>query len=162
MASFVAVLSCDRGRWRGQEFPLDECESVTDIADAALDVPGPLRLVLIEEDDEYAAIVRVDDDEPPRVFLSDAHAADSYPLAAVLADELDEVYGADSADEILEDAPLGHDSAPLGDADIVEDLGTPADDLVRLCSSEGTLPIDVLIAVCDKAGCGAAFDDLRA
>jgi putative tRNA adenosine deaminase-associated protein len=162
MASFVAVLSCNGGRWRGQEVSLAECESVTDIADVALDVPGPLRLVLVEEDDEYAAIVRVDDDDPPRAFLSDGHAADSYPLAAMIADELDEVYGDEAGDEILDDAPLGHESAPFGDADITEDLGTPAGDLLRLCATEGMLPIDLLVAVCDKAGCGTLFDDLRA
>jgi putative tRNA adenosine deaminase-associated protein len=163
MASFVAVLSCDRGRWRGEEVSLADCESVTDIADVALDADGPLRLVLIEEDDEYAAIVRVDDDEEPRAFLSDGHAAEAYPLAAVIADDLDEAYRGDPGDEdILEDAPPAHESAPVGDTDIVEDLGTPADDLLRLCAAEGMLPIDLLLAVCDKAGCGSAFDDLRA
>jgi putative tRNA adenosine deaminase-associated protein len=162
MASFVAVLSCNHDRWRAKEISLAECESVTDIADVALDAQGPLRLVLIEEDDEYAAIVRVDDDEQPRAFLSDGHAAESYALAALIADELDQAYGDDPGDDILEDAPPARESAPLGDADIVEDLGTPAADLLGLCTTEGMLPIDVLVAVCDKAGCGSAFDDLRA
>lgn len=162
MASFAAVLTCDQGRWRGEEISLADCESITDIADVALDADGPLRLVLIEEDDEYAAIVRVDDDEQPRVFLSDGHAADSYPLAAVIADELEEAYADDPGDDILDDAPPAHESAPFGDADIVEDLGTSAADLLGLCAAEGTLPIDLLVAVCEKAGCGGAFDDLRA
>ena len=61
-----------------------------------------------------------------------------------------------------EDAPPAHDSAPFGDAEIAEDLGTSAADLLGMCGHEGTLPIDVLVAVCEKAGCGEAFDDLRA
>ena len=31
-----------------------------------------------------------------------------------------------------------------------------------MCAHEGTLPIDVLVAVCEKAGCGEAFEDIRA
>jgi putative tRNA adenosine deaminase-associated protein len=140
---------------------LADCESIVDIADVARDVPGQLRLVLIEQDDEYAAVVRLDDeDDEPRAFLSDGHAADAYPLAALIADELTEIGEDVLSDD--EDAPPAHDSAPFGDAEIVEDLGTPAADLLSMCAHEGTLPIDVLVAVCEKAGCGDAFDNLRA
>ena len=120
-----------------------------------------MRLVLIEQDDEYAAIVRVDDEEDePRAFLSDGHAADAYPLAALVAEDLVEIGEDELSDD--EDAPPAHDSAPFGDAEIVEDLGTSAADLLAMCAHEGTLPMDVLVAVCEKAGCGEAFDDLRA
>jgi putative tRNA adenosine deaminase-associated protein len=159
--AFAAVLARSADRWRAEEVELDDCESVADIADLARDFPGDLRLVLIEQDDEYAAIVRVDDDEDdPRAFLSDGHAADAYPLAAVIAEDLAEI----GEDELLddEDAPPAHDSAPFGDAEIVDDLGTSPADLLAMCAHEGTLPIDVLVAVCEKAGCGDAFDDLRA
>lgn len=164
MGSFAAVLSRADDRWRGEELSVAECESAADIADLALETPGPLRLVVIEEDDEYAAIMRVDDDDEPRLFLSDGHAADAYPLAATIADELDEavVDDQDDEDNILGDAPLARDRAPFGDAGVVEDLGTPADDLLAMCALEGMLPIDLLAAVCEKAGCSAAFDDLRA
>jgi putative tRNA adenosine deaminase-associated protein len=148
-------------RWRGAEIDVDECESLADIADLAQDMPGEVRLVLIEEDDEYAAIVRADDaDDDPRAFLSDGHAADSYRLAAMLAEDIDEI-GEDVLSED-EDAPPAHDSAPFGDPEIVDDLGTSAFDLLTMCAHEGTLPIDVLVAVCEKAGCGEVFDHLRA
>jgi putative tRNA adenosine deaminase-associated protein len=87
-----------------------------------------------------------------------------YSLAEVIAEELAEI-GEDELtddDNILGDAPPAHDSAPFGDADIVEDLGTSAADLLAMCAHEGTLPMDVLVAVCEKAGCGTPFDDLRA
>jgi putative tRNA adenosine deaminase-associated protein len=161
MSAFACLLARTGTRWRGAEVEVDACESIADIADLARDMPGELRLVLIEEDDEYAAIVRADDtDEEPRAFLSDGHAADSYPLAAMLAEDLAEI-GEDELSED-EDAPPAHDSAPFGDAEIVEDLGTSAFDLLTMCEQEGTLPIDVLVAVCDKAGCGEVFDQLRA
>jgi len=143
------------------EIDVDDCESVADMADLARDIPADIRLVLIEEDDEYAAIVRADgDDEEARAFLSDGHAADSYSVAAVLAEDLREI-GEDELSED-EDAPPAHDSAPFGDPEIVDDLGTSAFDLLTMCAHEGTLPIDVLVAVCEKAGCGEVFDRVRA
>jgi putative tRNA adenosine deaminase-associated protein len=161
MSAFAAVLSRTGDRWDAEEIVVDDCESVFEIAEAARDVVGQLRLVLIEQDDEYAAIVRVDDDnDEPRVFLSDGHAADTYPLAAVVAEDLDEIGEDELSDD--EDAPPAHDSAPFGDAEIVDDLGTSPSDLIAMCTQEGTLPIDVLVAVCEKAGCGDAFDNLRA
>jgi putative tRNA adenosine deaminase-associated protein len=172
MSSFATLLVRADGRWRGEEVDVDDCESVADIADLAIDATGDVRLILIEQDDEYAAIVRVDDDvDDARAFLSDGHAADNYPLAAAIAEDLGEIGDADSADESDDDVseddadlepPPAHDSAPFGDADIVEDLGTSAAELLAMCAHEGTLPIDVLVAVCEKAGCADMFDELRA
>lgn len=171
MSSFATLLVRTNGRWRGEEVEVDDCESVADIADLAIDATGDVRLILIEQDDEYAAIIRVDDDvDDARAFLSDGHAADNYPLAAVIAEDLTEIGDGEPADDPEGDAeddadlatPPTHDSAPFGDADIVEDLGTSAAELLAMCAHEGTLPIDVLVAVCEKAGCADTFDDLRA
>jgi putative tRNA adenosine deaminase-associated protein len=161
VSAFAAVLARRGERWRVAEVDVEGCEGVEDLADLARDVDGEVRLVVIEQDDEYAAIVRIDDpDDDPRAFLSDGHAADAYPLAAAIAEDLVEI-GEDELDGD-EDAPRGHDSTPFGDAEIVDDLGTSPSDLLSMCAHEGTLPIDVLVAVCEKAGCGEAFDDLRA
>jgi putative tRNA adenosine deaminase-associated protein len=163
MSSFATLLVRTNGRWRGEEVEVDDCESVADIADLAIDATGDVRLILIEQDDEYAAIIRVDDDvDDARAFLSDGHAADNYPLAAVIAEDLTEIGDGEPADVPDLAAPPAHDSAPFGDADIVEDLGTSAAELLAMCAHEGTLPIDVLVAVCEKAGCADTFDDLRA
>ena len=161
MTYFAAVLSRTSGRWSCTEVELADCESLSDIADVVRDVPGSVRLLIVEQDDEYTAMVRVDDDDDePRAFLSDGHAADAYPMAALIAEELDEI-GEDELSED-EDAPPAHDSAPFGDAEIVEDLGTSAADLLAMCAHEGTLPIDVIVAVCEKAGCADAFEAVRA
>jgi putative tRNA adenosine deaminase-associated protein len=161
MSSFACVLARAKGKWAADEVSVDDCESLQELADVARDFDGDVRLLLIEQDDEYAAIVRLDEDEDdPRAFLSDGHAADSYALAAVVAEDLVEIGEDELGDD--EDAPPAHDSAPFGDPEIVEDLGTSANDLLAMCAHEGTLPIDVLVAVCEKAGCGEVFDDLRA
>ncbi|MGH8860306.1 MAG: tRNA adenosine deaminase-associated protein [Jatrophihabitantaceae bacterium] len=161
MSAFAAVLTRRGDRWSAAEIDVVDCEGVEDIADLARDLAGQVRLVVIEQDDEYAAIVRIDeDDDQARAFLSDGHAADAYPLAASIADDLEEIGEDELSDD--EDAPPAHDSAPFGDAEIVEDLGTSPSDLLSMCAHEGTLPMDVLVAVCEKAGCGDAFDDLRA
>ncbi len=160
MSYFAAVLTRAGDQWRAEEAELDDCESLSDLGDLLRDRPGSARLLVIEQDDEYAAIVRVDDDaDEPRAFLSDGHAADAYPMAAIVAEDLVEIGGDELADD--EDAPPAHDSAPFGDADLVEDLGTSAADLLAMCAHPGTLPVDLLVAVCEKAGCGEAFEDLR-
>ena len=172
MSYFAAVLIRTKDRWRGVEVDLDDCESMDDIADVVRDEPGDVRLLVVEQDDEYVALARVDAaDYEAHVFLSDGHAADAYPLAALIAEELEEI--ADPAeseepddidDELASDvlAAAGHDSTPLGDASVVEDLGTSATDLLGLCAHEGTLPIDVIFAVCEKAGCADEIEAIRA
>jgi putative tRNA adenosine deaminase-associated protein len=160
MSYFAAVIARSGSGWRSVEVALDDCESLGDIADVIRDVEGDVRLLVVEQDDEYAALVRVDDDDEPRAFLSDGHSADAYSMAALIAEDLAEI-GEDELSED-EDAPPAHDSAPFGDPEIVEDLGTPATDLLAMCAHEGTLPIDLIVAVCDRAGCGDAFEAVRA
>ena len=160
MTYFAAVLSRAGDRWQADEVDLDECESLTDLGDLLRDTRGDVRVIVVEQDDEYAAIVRLDTDvADPRAFLSDGHAADAYPIAALIAEDLVEIGEDELQDD--EDAPPAHDSAPFGDADVVEDLGTSASDLLAMCAHPGTLPIDVLVAVCEKAGCGEVFEELR-
>src|SRR6478672_8896689 len=128
MSYFAALLARDGDRWSVDEAGIEDCESLADLGDVLRDIEGDVRLLVIEQDDEYAAIVRLDDDvEDPRAFLSDGHAADAYPMAALVAEDLPEI-GADDDDDgedLLEgEAPPTHDSAPFGDPDIAEDLGT--------------------------------------
>jgi putative tRNA adenosine deaminase-associated protein len=160
---FAAVLTRRGDRWSGDEVDLDDCESLDDIADCLRDMGGDVRMVLVEEDDEYAAIVRLDSrDDEPRAFLSDGRAADRYAMAALVAEDLAEV-GATDDEDVLDDddVPPTHDSTPFGDIDIVDDLGTPATDLMGMCEHQGTLPVDLLLAVCEKAGGGDTFEELR-
>ncbi len=154
---FAAVLSRRAGRWRAVEVDLDDCESAEDIAEVAREVPGDVRLLVVEQDDEYAVLARADAEDDARFFLSDGHAADAYPLAAVLVDDLEPI--GDVLDD--EDAPPAHDSAPCGDPGVVADLGTSEDELLELCTHEGTLPVDLIVSVCERAGCAEAFEAVR-
>ncbi|MGN6606977.1 MAG: tRNA adenosine deaminase-associated protein [Jatrophihabitans sp.] len=165
MAAFAAVLTRAGGRWRAQEESVDDCESVAELGELLAEHDGTVRLLLIEQDDEFAAIVRLDDEV--RVFLTDGHAADSYPLAAMLAEDLEPAVASrrgaavDDEDDDEDEVPPLHESVPFGDAAVVEDLGTDPGDLIDMSVHPGTLPIDVLVAVCEKAGCADLLDDLR-
>ena len=169
MSYFAAVLARSTAGWTGQELDLDGAEDVDQVADLIRDAADDdvrTALLLVEEDDEYAAIVRVDrDNDEPRVFISDGRAADSYPIVEILAVAVEsarhEDTDADADSDDDEDAPPGHDSEPLGDAALLTDLGTPARDLLALCAHEGTLPSDVISEVCERAGCLDELEALR-
>lgn len=163
----LALLGKDRGRtgWLLEEVDLDGCESVDDVSDVLRDFDAPVRLLALEQDDEYAVLARLDAAadqaaEPIRVFLSNGHAADDYPIAQLFADGLAEV-GGDPLDGD-EDAPTGvHDAAPFGDPQVLVDLGMPAPELIELAVHEGTLPADLIEAVCERLGCLSEFEALR-
>ena len=154
-----------RARWLVEELDLSDCENIDDVVEALRDFDQPIRLLALEQDDEYAVLARLDleadeADEPIRVFLSNGHAADDYPLAQLFADGLEEV-GGDPLDGD-EDAPAGvHDAAPFGDPRLLADLGVPPQELLELAVHEGTLPADLLDAVCDRLGCLAEIEAVR-
>jgi putative tRNA adenosine deaminase-associated protein len=163
----VALLGGGSGvrSWLVEELDLDDCQSLDDVADLLRDFDHAVRLVLLEQDDEYAVIARLDfdadsGDEPIRVFLSNGHSADDYPLAELFAEGLQEI-GGDPLDGD-EDAPDGvHDAAPFGDAGVLSDLGVRSADLIELSVREGTLPIDLIESVCERLGCVDEFEAVR-
>jgi len=162
---FAFALVGKRGSFTVEELDLADCESIDDVADLLRDFEEPVRLLGLEQDDEYAVLARLDmsDDErdlPMRVFLSNGHAADGYPMAQLFADGLEEV-GGDPLDGD-EDAPAGaHDAAPFGDPRLLTDLGVEPAELVELAVHEGTLPADLLDAVCERLGATAEIEALR-
>lgn len=168
MSHFAAVLVGKGGRqrsWLIEEVDLDGCESIDDIADVLRDFDQPVRMLMVEQDDEYAVLARFDQTTDAaggrvRVFLSNGHAADEYPLAELFADGLDEIGGDPLADD--EDAPPGaHDAAPFGDAGLLRDLGMTSKELIELAVHEGTLPVDLLEVVCERLGCSDEFEAVR-
>lgn len=182
MGYFAAGLTRGAHGWTGTELDLDEIDDVAALADALrdLDEDAETALALIEQEDAYCAIVRVDGPEDPRVFVSDDQARGISRIAAMLLDEaepsalviddgpadVDEADAdSDDVDDVADvaDEPDDRDSpdgvTPAGDAEIVADLGTSAPTLVALCGREGTLPADILSAVCANAGC---LDELEA
>ena len=69
------------------EVDLDDCEAWTTSPMSSAMSRATVRLLVVEQDDEYVALARVDaGDDEAHVFLSDGHAADAYPLAALIAE----------------------------------------------------------------------------
>lgn len=158
MSYFAAGLAHTDATWHARELKLDDAETIDDIGDLlrAVDEDANTWLLLVEEDDEYIAIMRLTPDGEPRVFVSDGRATDTFPIATLLGDGAERIVPADEDDE-----DLGPDAEPLGDPDLLADLGTSAGELMALCAHEGTLPLDVTTAVCEKAGCADQLEELR-
>ena len=163
MSYFAAALARTEAGWTGEELDLDEIadlEALTDVLrDLTGDGEGP-GLLLLEEDDEYVAVVRADGGSSslsePRVFLSDQRAVQQSDVAAMLWEERTATEDEDDDDEGTR--PVAE---PVGEAGLLADLGTPADDLLALCAEEGRLPADVLTEVCERAGCLDVLEELR-
>lgn len=162
MSYFAAALARTPDGWTAEELDLDGLADVDEVADRVRDVDGEAEtaLLFVEEDDEYVAILRVDADDL-RVFVSDAQAAQSYPVAGIFAGAVEDEPAppSDLDDDDEEDDPP--DSEPVGDADLLADLGTPRRDLIALVTHERTLPSDVISEVCERAGCLDELETLR-
>jgi len=159
---FAAALARTPDGWTAHELDLDGAADVDEVADRVRDVDGDAdtALLFVEEDDEYLAILRVDAEaDELRVFVSDGHAADTYPVAEMFAGAVEDLDASAAADP--DEEPPGRDSEPLGDADLLADLGTPRRELIALVKHEGTLPADVITEVCERAGCLDELETLR-
>lgn len=148
MPYFAAVFAQTDQGWLGTETELDEAEGIDDVTDlmreVGLETSGDPVLLLVEEDDHWFAIVRLDGEDEPRVFVSDAHAGTTDGLAALLRQPVGE-------------AALEGDAA--GDPALLEDLGLEAKQLLEL--SERAMPGDALLAVAEQTGFAEEFDRLR-
>ena len=161
MSYFAAALARTPAGWTAEELDLDGLTDVDAVADRVRDVDGEAEtaLLFVEEDDEYVAILRVDADDL-RVFVSDSQAAESYPVAGIFAGAVEEEPPPSDLDDEEEDEDPP-DSEPVGDADLLADLGTPRRDLIALVTHERTLPSDVISEVCERAGCLDELETLR-
>jgi putative tRNA adenosine deaminase-associated protein len=161
---FAAALARTQEGWTGSEVDLDDVSDLEALTDLLRDLTGEgdgTALLLLEENDEYVAIVRADGGsaslEEPRVFLSDRRAVQNSDVAAMLWEEAD----LDEEDEEEDDEGTRPVAEPVGDTELLADLGTPGEVLVALCAEEGRLPADVLTAVCERAGCVDQLEELR-
>ena len=150
MPYFTAVLARDGDKWFPRNVDVEALESLDELADAlrAREV-GDAEPVLafIEREDSWWAVVRVDGDEDPRVFVSDAAGAAASTFSDLLELEVDEDVGASTA---------GY----AGDVDLLADLGTSPEDLQEMCDDE-MLPVDALAAVAEAGGFAEVLDSLR-
>jgi putative tRNA adenosine deaminase-associated protein len=192
---FAAALTRDDTGWSATELDLDSAEGPDDVAELLreVDPEADVSLLLVEADDEYLVVMRLDEGEDLRVFASDATFAEQSRIGEVLLADLKESAaataiatelvavidasevnpdvdlevddaGAAASDDPVEEAPAADEvetGHPLGDADLLADLGTPARELLALCAHEGMLPADVMIELCTHVGCATVLEELR-
>ena len=166
MSIFAAAVARGKNGWTASELELSGLADIDEVVDALRDTEpdADLALLFVESDDEYLAVLRLDEGEDLRVFASDSAFAGESRVGSVLlgevetpALELDDLTDTDTDDE----KPADPDADPVGDADLLGDLGISAQRLLALCGMEGMLPSDVTAEICQKIGCGDEMEELR-
>jgi putative tRNA adenosine deaminase-associated protein len=187
VAYFAALLARTEDGWDVSETELDDVETLADLADLAREAAEDEEtvLVFIEQEDSWFAVVRVDGEEDPRIFVSDASAASRSAYGEiVLTDELlgrdsesvldalvidldsDEAGAHDATDEDDEEEedagvdPDGVPTGPLGDAGLLIEFGVGAKELMDM-SVEGSVPGDALSEIAEALGCGEVLEAVR-
>lgn len=180
MAYFAALLARTEDGWDVSETELDDVETLTDLADLAREAATDedTVLVFIEQEDVWFAVVRVDGEEDPRIFVSDASAASRSAYGEIiltdellgrgsdedlddLVAELDEDAEEDEDDEdAAADSVDGVPNGPLGDAGLLIEFGVGAKELMDM-SVEGAVPGDALTEIADALGCGEVLEAVR-
>lgn len=149
VAYFAALLARSADRWTARDADLDQIEDVAGLVEFMRDVPEDdedeeepdTSVLLLEQEDVWFAVIRLDADEDPRLFVSDMAAVSRSAYADLLL-----------STDLL---PVGPDGRPAQQSAAV--AGSGADDL------------DVLIEAAARdaddddsgadAGDGAGIDD---
>ncbi|MEU7430817.1 hypothetical protein AB0B07_08135 [Streptomyces sioyaensis] len=180
---FAALLARTEDGWEASDTELDDVETLTDLADLAREaaVDDDTVVAFIEQEDAWFGVIRVDGEDDPRVFLSNAAAAAKSSYGAMLTDELlgrEEDDAADDLDSLdldgtedgepdpdpddnVDDDTLeavngsdGPPRGPLGDAALLADLGVSEKELLALDA-------DALGTIADSLGCTEVLEAVR-
>ncbi|MBP8535915.1 hypothetical protein GWI24_22975 [Streptomyces sp. MK37H] len=160
---FAALLARTAEGWEASDTELDDVETLTDLIELArlASKDDDTVLAFIEHEDAWFGVVRVDGEDDPHIYVSDAAAAARTSYGSMLTDELlgrdpdddlDSLVDLDGTedgepdrdDEAADDAPVP--IGPLGDADILADLGMDEKELKAL---DG----DALESIAEMLGC---------
>ncbi|MCW2637780.1 MAG: hypothetical protein JWP76_86 [Dactylosporangium sp.] len=179
MSYFAAAAVRGSQGWTAAEMDLSASADIEEVADLLreVDADAQVSLLFVESDETYLVILRLDDGEDLRVFGSDSTFADESRVGALLLGDVDEpaidldldlvgggaeAHKSAGADDEGEAVAVEADIEPVGDPDLLADLGMPAHRLLELCAREGMLPSDMVAEVCQAIGCGDEMDELRA
>lgn len=117
---FAALLARTEDGWEASDTELDDVETLSDLTDLAREasVDEDTVLVFIEQEDAWFGVVRVDGEEDPRIFVSDAAAAarSSYGEILLTDELLGREPGAEDTIAALEEL-VGLDGTEDGDPD---------------------------------------------
>ncbi|MFJ7996892.1 hypothetical protein ACIQ7D_06985 [Streptomyces sp. NPDC096310] len=128
---FAALLARTEDGWEASDTELDDVETLSDLTDLAREasVDEDTVLVFIEQEDAWFGILRVEGEEDPRIYVSDAAAAARSSYGEILMDEL---LGRDDDDPADDLDALDLDGTEDGEPDEYEgtdtDTETPAAD----------------------------------
>ncbi|WP_251096848.1 hypothetical protein [Streptomyces sp. Caat 7-52] len=174
---FAALLARTEDGWEASDTELDDVETLSDLADLAREASPDedTVLVLIEQEDSWFGVFRVDGEDDPRIYVSDAAAAQRSAYGELLlTDELlgrepgsDDGPDLDSLDldgtedgesEDDEEEGGGADAvphSPVGDSEILEDLGISEKEL-RALDAE-----DALGTIAEALGASEVLETVR-
>ncbi|MCS0601605.1 hypothetical protein NX794_10300 [Streptomyces sp. LP11] len=177
---FAALLARTEDGWEASDTELDDVESLSDLADLAREASPDedTVLVLIEQEDAWFGVVRVDGEEDPRIYVSDAAAAarSAYGELLLTDELLGREPGADDGPDLdaldldgtedgesedgdgSEEDGAGGDAVPLGpvgDSEILDDLGIGEKEL-RALDAE-----DALGSIAEALGASEVLETVR-
>ncbi|AVH57818.1 MULTISPECIES: tRNA adenosine deaminase-associated protein [Streptomyces] len=175
---FAALLARTEDGWEASDTELDDVETLSDLTDLAREASDEdTVLVLIEQEDAWFGVVRVDGEEDPRIYVSDAAAAARSSYGEILL--TDELLGREPGDDDADLDSLDLDGtedgepensddeedesasgeavshSPVGDRDILADLGVSEKELLAL--DEG----DALSTIADALGAAEVLETVR-
>ncbi|QYX83131.1 tRNA adenosine deaminase-associated protein [Streptomyces akebiae] len=171
---FAALLARTEDGWEASDTELDDVETLSDLADLAREASpdDDTVLVLIEQEDAWFGVVRIDGEDDPRIYVSDAAAAARSSYGEILL--TDELLGREPGDEADLDAldldgtedgePDDDDDdtsaeavphSPVGDTEILDDLGVSEKELRALDAD------DALGSIADALGASEVLETVR-
>ncbi|MFD5797520.1 hypothetical protein ACFWIO_29145 [Streptomyces diastatochromogenes] len=169
---FAALLARTEDGWEASDTELDDVETLSDLADLAREATPDedTVFVLIEQEDAWFGLVRVDGEEDPRIFVSDAAAAarSAYGELLLTDELLGREPGSDDGPDLdsldldgtedgeTEDEDDEEGSAvgavphgPVGDGRILDDLGVSEKELLGLDPNEALAEIAEALGASD-------------
>ncbi|SED31926.1 putative tRNA adenosine deaminase-associated protein [Streptomyces sp. 2231.1] len=175
---FAALLARTEDGWEASDTELDDVETLSDLADLAREASPDedTVLVLIEQEDAWFGVVRVDGEDDPRIYVSDAAAAQRSAYGELLltdellgrepgddgpdldALDLDGTEDGESEESDDEEEGGGDDAvphSPVGDSQILDDLGIGEKEL-RILDAE-----DALSTIAEALGASEVLETVR-
>lgn len=128
---FAALLARTEDGWEASDTELDDVETLSDLTDLAREasVDEATVLVFIEQEDAWFGVLRVEGEEDPRIYVSDAAMAARSSYGEILTDELlggDDDDLADALDTLDLDGTEDGETEEQEDTDETDDSIGPA------------------------------------